>query len=178
MAGKGNKPGNKTKYTKDTVRRMCAMIAHNDYSLMEVCKAVNIHHETYYRWLKDIPEFKAAIQDAHRLRFETYIKAAREGLLTLLKGKEWEEITTEYSTDRKGKEKMKSRKVVSKFVLPNVASVIFTLKTLDREHFEEIQKLANPDGSPIDNTIKLVHVSSPIPLANDEEDIKLLDYDK
>jgi hypothetical protein len=108
-------------------------------------------------FLRKQPGFSEAIKRAQEKRLELFKSAARSGLLTLLRGKEYEEVTTEWvegKPDKDGvaKPKLKSQKKVKKFISPNPVSVIFALKNLDPEAFPELskQQLMDKDGKPTD----------------------------
>lgn len=135
------------KYGPDIVNRICELIASDDYTIGEICKQVDINPDTWAEWKKTHPEFVEAIKKADEQRLETFRKAARSGLLTLLQGKEFEEVTTEYKEvkDKDGnyKPRMVSQKKVKKFILPNPTSVIFALKNQDSDNFADIVKNEN-----------------------------------
>lgn len=133
------------KYGKEIVERICALIESDDYTISEICKQVDIHIDTWFDWKNNKTEFSEAIKKAEDKRLELFKQAARSGLLTLLKGKEYEEVSTEYvegKPDKDGntKPKIKSQKKVKKFILPNPTSVIFALKNLDSDNFPELMR--------------------------------------
>lgn len=179
--------GFKPTYTKEKVNQICKMIAETDLPITAICKAVKMNPNTFYEWVNDLPEFKIRVNEAKQIRNDIYVSVAREGLLTLLKGKEWQETTDEYVYTKPNKkngnkqtEILKSRKIVNKFLRPDVTSVIFTLKTLDRKTFEQLNNamLLNADGTPYepnteDNKFTIVHISSPVPLAHSEDEVEM-----
>jgi transposase-like protein len=144
------------KYSKKRVQKICQLIESDDYTIPEVCKYAGIGESTYHDWRNKYPEFLEAVKKAEEKRLELFRKAARSGLLTLLRGKEYEEVTTEYvegKPDKDGntKPKIKSQKKVKKFILPNPTSVIFALKNLDADHFADLFKseLSGSKGGPL-----------------------------
>lgn len=138
------------KCTKQRLERICKLIESDDYTVAELCKMAGIAESTYYDWKANNAEFSEAIKKAGERRLDTFKVAARSGLLTLLKGKEWEEVTTEYVEDpeaKKGsKPKIKSMKKVKKFIMPNPVSVIFALKNLDKDNFADLIKTEHSGG--------------------------------
>lgn len=145
------------KYSKERVERICNLIKSDDYTVAEICRQVDIHIDTFYEWKNNKPEFAEAINKAEQIRLELFRKAARSGLLVLLQGKEFEEITTEYVESKPDKEgntrpKIKLQRKVKKFILPNPTSVIFALKNLDPENFPELtkQQMLDKNGKPAD----------------------------
>ncbi|SEV88768.1 Helix-turn-helix of insertion element transposase [Chitinophaga sp. YR573] len=136
------------KYTKAIVQKICELIEADDYTVSEICKQVGINESTYFGWKADAKkiEFLEAIKKAEERRLATFKAAARSGLLTLLRGKEYEEVTTEYTEDKEGKPKIKHMKKVKKVILPNPTSVIFALKNLDDENFKDLIKNEHSGG--------------------------------
>jgi hypothetical protein len=135
------------KYGKKIVDKICALIESDDYSIDEVCKMVGINTWTFYEWKKKDKSFVKRIEEADEKRLNLFKKSARSGLLTLLNGKEYEEVTTEYVDKKVGKNndgtdayapRIKSMKKTKKFILPNPTSVIFALKNLDPDNFKDI----------------------------------------
>lgn len=139
------------KYTKKRVDKICQLIESDDYTLKEVCNHVSIGVSTFFDWKNNFPEFLEAIKKAEERRLDTIKQAARSGLLTLLRGKEWEEMTTELIEGSDGKPKIKKQTKVKKFIMPNPTSVIFALKNLDEDNFADLTRteLSGPNGGPI-----------------------------
>lgn len=128
------------KYSKRRVDRICKLIEEDDYTVPELCKHAGISEATYYQWKLDKPEFLEAIKASEEKRLEIHKSAAKRGLLTLLQGKEYEETSIEYIEGKDGKPKIKNQKRVKKVILPNPTSVIFALKNLDPDHFQDLIK--------------------------------------
>lgn len=156
------------KYSKQIVDKICSIIAEDDYTINEICLQVGISRAVFFQWKNDKIDFLDAIKKAEEQRLEVFKKAARSGLLMLLQGKEYEEVTTEYKQIKVGtgedglpiyKPRMVSQKKVKKFIMPNPTSVIFTAKNLDNENFSDIQKIAH-EGSL--NSLIQVEIVSPI----------------
>ncbi|MGN6491056.1 MAG: phBC6A51 family helix-turn-helix protein [Agriterribacter sp.] len=136
------------KYTKKRVEKIVTLLESGDYTIKEICEIVKIHQDTWYDWKHNKPEFSELLEKADEKRMEVFKQAARIGLLALLRGKEYEEVTKEYAEvdvpDGKGKTKkeprMISQKIVKKVILPNPAAVIFTLKNQDPDNFKDINR--------------------------------------
>lgn len=130
------------KYSEQIVEKICSLIASDDYTVAEICKQVGINRDTYFAWKTEKSDFSDSIKKAEAERLETFKKAARSGLLTLLNGTQYDEEQTEYGskvgTDGEVTTYVKARKVTTKFILPNPTSVIFALKNVDNENFKDI----------------------------------------
>lgn len=121
------------KYNERTTAKICDLIAKDDYTVEEVCKMVGISEAIYYRWKVEKIEFLESLKKAEEKRLEKFKKAARSGLLTLLQGKEFDEVTTEYE----GKKQV-SKRITKRVILPHATAVIFALKNTDPKHFREL----------------------------------------
>ncbi len=144
------------KYSPEIVQDICHLIETEDLIVTEICKRVGIAEATYYAWQNDHSEFSEAIKKSEKVRLQFFKQAARTGLNTLLHGKEYEEVTTEYvegKPDAEGntKPKIKLQRKVKKFIPPNPTSVIFALKSLDNDNFFDIvrQELTGKNGGAI-----------------------------
>lgn len=137
--------GARTKYTKRRVENITQLIESDDYTVKEICQRVGISVSTYFQWQIDWPEFSEAVKNAEERRLDTFKSAARSGLMALLKGKEWEETTTELTEGADGKPKIKMQRKVKKFALPNPTSVIFALKNLDPDRFRDVVQTRQVD---------------------------------
>ena len=129
------------KYSKQIVDKICELIASGDYRIVDVCKKTGIHHDTYYDWKANKPEFSERLKKAEEERLEAFKSMARSGLAKLLDVFEYEEEQIEYVDDPKdsGKTKIKSRKVTKKFIMPNPTAVIFALTNRDPASFKHLK---------------------------------------
>jgi len=149
--------GAKGKYSKKLLKKVVNLIESDDYTIKEICLQVGITAETWFQWLKSNAEFSDSVEKAKERRLDTFRKAARSGLLTLLQGTEFEEVKTEYTTGKDPENPKKSIPVVKsqtrikKLIQPNPTSVIFALKNLDPDTFADIseQRLTGKDGQPL-----------------------------
>ena len=127
------------KFEKEIAGKIIELWEVGEHSIVGICEAVNISRDTFYKWKKRAA-FAKALELANKKRMDNIQDVARSGLMTLLRGKEYEEITTEYvesKPDAQGntKPKIKSQKKVKRIILPNAATVIFVMKNLDSENF-------------------------------------------
>lgn len=129
------------KYSKEIVDKICNLLATGEHRIVDVCKQVGISEPTFYEWKESKPKFLEALKGAEQQRLSQFKYMARSGLAKLLDVYEYEEETTEYSSDPIGNEQVKSRKVVKKRTMPNSAAVIFALCNRDSENFKNIQKV-------------------------------------
>jgi hypothetical protein len=143
------------KYSKKLVDKITGMIAADDYTIDEICKQCGIHRATYFEWKQDRPDFSDAIENAQQIRLEKFRAAARSGLMTLLNGKEFEEVTTLIVEGKVTAEnpnpapRVKHQKKVKKFILPNPVNVIFALKNLDKDYFSDSYILDRNSAAPL-----------------------------
>lgn len=117
------KMARKSRYDEKLARSIAKDLAEAKGTIYQICAKHKISHETYYRWIKDIPSFNEIIKEAERLRYEIIGESALDGLQKLINGYEYEEVTTESLGGG-----AKITKVTTKFVPPNPTMVIFSLK--------------------------------------------------
>ncbi|MFZ4401989.1 MAG: phBC6A51 family helix-turn-helix protein [Bacteroidales bacterium] len=135
------------KYSKKIVKDICELIASDDYTIAEICKAVGISESIYFKWKKDNLEFLESIKKAQNKRIEFFKVEARKATAKKITGYDYEEVKTIYK-DKDGKPAIKEKTVVKKHVPPDTAMLIFVLKNTDPENFKDKQEfdLAMPDG--------------------------------
>lgn len=129
------------KYSQKLADKIVELVASGEHTIKNVCKHVGISFETYNTWKKTKPEFSDLLKEAERERLDNLGELARSGLALLLEKHEYEEVTTEYVDNGKGQPKVKARKVVKKFVMPNPTAVIFTLKNRAPESWRDKQDI-------------------------------------
>lgn len=139
-----SKPGPKgpMKYTPEMVDKICAYVSSGDRTVRDLCSFVGIHHDTYFEWKNNIPEFSERLKKADEERLVTVRAIARTGLTLILGGYEYDEITERSALRGKGvhkKMEVVERTVIRKRVPPVPSSIYFALKNLDKEHFQDIQ---------------------------------------
>ena len=125
------------KYSEEKVKEICKLLSTGDHIIKDVCKQVGITETTFYEWKESKPQFSESIKKAEDLRLEAFRYMARSGKALLLAGHHTKEETIEYDKDGK----VKSKKVVGKFIPPNPTMIIFTETNLDKENFKHTQHI-------------------------------------
>ena len=129
------------KYSKGLVKTICAELATGNLTIADVCKKVGISEATFYYWKTTKPEFLEAYKEAEQLRLESFKEMAKSGLAKLLDIHEYEEVTTEYENDKKGKPIIKSQKRVKKKIMPSATAVMFALTNREPENWKNRQSI-------------------------------------
>ncbi|MES2733573.1 MAG: transposase [Bacteroidota bacterium] len=140
------------KYSPEIVNRIVELLASGDYTINDVCKQVGINQDTFYDWKANKSEFSEALKQAEKDRLLSFKRMARSGLAKIIDVFEYEEVTTEYidGKDKEGnsKPKIKSRKVVKKFIMPNATAVIFALTNMDADNWKHKSDQGEGDREP------------------------------
>lgn len=136
------------KYTPEIVDRICSLLATGDYRIEDVCKQADISKETFYTWKETHPDFSDAIKKADKERLKAFVAMARSGMAKRLDIYEYDEITTEYIDNKEGKPKIKSRKVVRKFVMPSDTLIMYALNNQDADNFKYKSDASEADRDP------------------------------
>ena len=167
------------KFNKEIAEKIVGFWRTGEHTISDICIACGISRETYYRWKDKRASFGKQIAAADVERMDRIKEVATSGLMTLLRGKEFEEITTEYvegKPDQEGntKPKIKSQKKVKRIILPNAATVIFVMKNLDQENFPNVvsAELTGKGGSalvPVP-TLNIETVAAAAPILDSEPD--------
>lgn len=141
-----------SKYSKKIVKRITDLISKDSYTIAEICSYSGIHHDTYYEWLKNKPEFAESVTRARERFDEIIVKEAKESLRKLVNGYEVEEKKVVYvdSKDREGssKPKIKEQVTIKKHIQPNPHSVQFVLTNKTAGEYKNYQtnELTGKDG--------------------------------
>lgn len=138
------------KYSKEIANKIIELYATGNYSIQDICDEVKIARDTFYLW-KNRKSFADALAEAHKKRLDAIGEMAMSGLVILIKGHEYDEITTEYTEGKDGKPKIKSQKKVKKFIMPNPAMVALALTNRKSEDWKHKQSLehSGPNDGPI-----------------------------
>lgn len=129
------------KYTKDLVDRICELFATGEHSVADVCAQVGLAKSTFHKWKEEKSDFSDALKKAEALRLSAFKQMARSGLAKLLDVYEHDEMSRSFSVDKNGKRRIKFEKVTRRKVMPNATAVIFALKNLDPENFQDKQEV-------------------------------------
>jgi len=127
------------KYNSTIVKHITDMIASDEYTIEEICRAVKISKETFYTWKEKKTDFADAIKKAEVARMNFFRVEARKAAVKKLQGYDYEETTTIFIEGKDGKPRPKEKKVIKKHVPPDTAMIIFTLKNTDPENFKDNQ---------------------------------------
>lgn len=134
-----NKRGRKPQWTEEKIQLMCDAIA-GGKSHKEAYMTARVSHQTFYRHMKEDSEFCERIKAAEKQFQEefnvTIVQDCQRSLAELIRGFEYDEVTTETGKDPRTGKEVSKKKVVRKRVLPNVSAIIFTLCNRDPEHWQ------------------------------------------
>ncbi len=97
------------KYSEEIINKIIELRENGEYTDKDICKIVNISHDTFITWKKEKSEFSELLKKADLARMDSFKNMARSGLAKLIVGGEHEEETKEYYSDQKGEEKLNSR---------------------------------------------------------------------
>ena len=108
------------------------------YTIKEAAQKSAIDDHTVFEWMRSNPSFFTAVQRARKDGEKKAIAAVESSLLDLAKGFEYEEITTEYEsqknpdwTPEKGGERyipvIKKQRRIKKRVIPSIEAIKFYL---------------------------------------------------
>ena len=131
--------GRKPKYTPDRVAKICKAIENGETN-ETAAKIGGISVSTFCEWQATKKEFSEAIKKAREFyedwQLHGILEDAKKSLKTLICGKEYEEVKTEYENDKNGNPRIKKQTRVTKVVLPNPTAVIFALCNRDPENWK------------------------------------------
>lgn len=127
------------KYSKKIVKKIIDLISKDSYTIAEICSYSGIHHDTYYEWLKNKPEFAEAVTRARERFDEIIVKEAKESLRKLVNGYEVDEKKTVYVDDKQGKPKIKEQVTIKKHIQPNPHLVQFVLTNKTAGEYKNYQ---------------------------------------
>ena len=136
------------KYSKKIVKRICDLISKDTYTIAEICATVRISERTYYQWQADYADFSEQIKEARHKFDETVLKDAKNSLVKLIKGYDYEETKTVVIDDGKGKPKIKEKSTTKKHVAPNLGAIIHFQTNVDPATWKNRQntELTGKDG--------------------------------
>lgn len=128
------------------------------YTIKEAAQKSAIDDHTVFEWMRSNPSFFTLVQNARKDGEQKAIAAVESSLLDLAKGFEYEEVTTEYESQKnpdydpkKGGEKyipvIKKQKRTKKRVIPSIEAIKFYLtnKAPDIWKNRQQQEIANLD---------------------------------
>lgn len=124
-----------SKYTKETVAKICAALREGDPMKLACIKA-GISDETFRRWKKKKVDFVAAIKSAKDDFQANILKDLEATLWKRAKGYEVEDSDTEYVND-----KIRVKKIKKKNVPPDTGALIFALTNVAPDKWVNRQKI-------------------------------------
>ena len=124
-----------SKYTKDTVAKICAALREGDPIIL-ACKKSGISDDTFERWRKRKAEFAEAIKAAKDDFQANILKDLEATLWKRAKGYVVEDSDTEYVND-----KIRVQKIKKKNVPPDTGALIFALTNVAPEKWVNRQKI-------------------------------------
>lgn len=134
------------KYNKDIVKKICALIREDSYTIPEMCQLVGIAESTYHEWKAKKPEFSEAIKKAQYDFDNLLVSEAKKSLVKMIRGytvQEKKTVTADTGKrDNEGKPiiKVKEHSVVDKHYQPNPTLIIFTLTNRDPDNWKNKQE--------------------------------------
>lgn len=132
------KKGRKPQWTDAKVEIMCKAIAAGK-SYKDAYTAARVSERTFYYHLREDLQFSQLVKKAEQEYQEWYdsqiIVDCKRSLLELIRGYEYDEITTETGTDLRGKPVSK-KKITHKKVGPNPTAIIFALCNRDPDNWK------------------------------------------
>lgn len=170
------KPGRKPKWTDAKVEQMCKAIAAGK-SHKDAYTAARVSHTTFYKHFNEDVEFNAKIKKAEQEYQKWYdsqlVVDSKRSLLELIRGYEWDELTTESELDKNGKMVEVKKKIVHKKAAPNPTAIIFALcnrapDEWSNKHIQELTGKVDVENKP---SISLANVPDDL-LAQVIESIK------
>jgi hypothetical protein len=132
------KKGRKPQWTQSKVEIMCKAIAAGK-SYKDAYTAARVSHTAFYSHYNNDAEFLEKVKKAEREYQDWYdsqiIVDCKRSLLELIRGYEYDEVTTETGTDLRGKPVSK-KKITHKKVGPNPTAIIFALCNRDPDNWK------------------------------------------
>ena len=129
--------GRKAKYNKEMHDKIVSLFE-KGYIDKEVCKCVGISVDTYYTWIKeDSKYFKSELLNSVKQAKKVIDDKVEQKLFKRAMGYKYNEITKELVKDIEGNEQLKTTKIVTKEVVPDVGSQIFWLKNRQPDRWRD-----------------------------------------
>lgn len=148
--------------------KVCDLYAEGGYTLESCCNAVGININTFYQsacpmvedfnslseskqkellrrgFVQEIQHFLKKAKKTRKINYKLLLlDHARIGLLKLIQGYVYEETHSIQVKNENGEEEFKPVRKIQKYVPPNVAAVIFALKSTDPENFSDKVELVS-----------------------------------
>jgi len=136
------------KYSNKLARRIFDLIKKDSYTIAEICAGVGINQDSFYRWQRELPEFKEGVQRAREDFVEARLVECERSLVKLINGYEYEEIKTVMTKNSKGEPTVKERTVTKKHIVPSLPAIIHFQTNRDPENWKDkhTTELTGKDG--------------------------------
>lgn len=131
------KRGAKGKYSKSIVEKICTLRASGEHTNEAICVSVGICEDTFYKWLREKPEFTESFKKAEIKATKNLAQIARSSLVKKIEGYDYEETHQEGVRGNDGSITITHVKRIKKHVPPSDTAIIFALKNSDPENFSE-----------------------------------------
>ena len=133
------KKGRKPQWTEAKVEIICKAIA-SGKSYKDAYTAAHVSHTTFYAHLNNDVAFLERIKKAESEYQDWYdsqlVVECKRSLIELVRGYEWDEVTTETIPGKDGKGTITKTKKVHKKAAPNPTALIFALCNRDPENWK------------------------------------------
>jgi transposase-like protein len=133
------------KYNKSIAKIISDQLATGKQSIEAICEAAGITRNTFYVWQKKYPEFTELLAEANKSRLAAFGEMALSGLAISLTKHEYTEITTEYYTNKKGIQAIRTQKVVNKFIMPNAGLIQYVLNNRLPDQWKNTSRISFTD---------------------------------
>lgn len=168
--------GRKPKWTQEKVDIICGAIA-NGKTYKDAFTMARISKAAFYNHLANDVDFQDRVKKAESQYQEWYdsqlVNDCKRSLLELVRGYEWDEVTTEKTIGKDGKESVTKTKTVRRKAAPNPTAIIFALcnrapEEWSNKHIQELTGKVDVENKP---SISLANVPDDL-LAQVIESIK------
>ena len=133
------KKGRKPQWTETKVEIMCKAIAAGK-SYKDAYTAARVSERAFYYHLRDDVQFLQLVKKAEQEYKDWYdsqlVVECKRSLIELVRGYEWDEVTTETIPGKDGEGTITKTKKVHKKAAPNPTALIFALCNRDPENWK------------------------------------------
>ena len=142
------KTGRKSKCTRKMIEKICELVKTDEFTNQDICKAVGISESTFYEWLNTKAEFSEAFKAAEDAVMQKRLATCERSLQKLIRGYEYDEVTTDYVPDEKGNAVIRSQHVTHKVVAPSLGDIIHYQTNRDAKNWanRQRQEISGVDG--------------------------------
>lgn len=120
MPQKGKK--NKVANVYNTKHKKALELYRDGMSIRNIAKALKMSCRTFYEWQEKYAEFKAAVEEANKIRVDNIVSSSEEAMLMRIEGIEYLEEYLEYDhriLDENGNPKIIKQTITKKWLPPS-----------------------------------------------------------